>query len=62
MVSAAEQQIDLGAFYHEFIPPGRGSAEITAEVEDPEFRLSLVTPHFLGSVASYYYPPVIWKI
>lgn len=30
-----EQQIDLGTFYKEFIRPGRGSANVTAEVEDP---------------------------
>ena len=31
----AEQQIDLGTFYKEFIRPGRGNANVTAEVEDP---------------------------
>jgi hypothetical protein len=30
----AEQQIDLGTFYKEFIRPGRGSANVIAEVED----------------------------
>ena len=31
----AEQQIDLGTFYKEFIRPGRGNANVIAEVEDP---------------------------
>jgi hypothetical protein len=39
--SAAEQQIDLGTFYHEFIRPGRGNANITGEVEGPEARARL---------------------
>jgi hypothetical protein len=30
-----EQQIDLGTFYKEFIRPGRGNANVTAEVADP---------------------------
>ena len=30
-----EQQIDLGTFYKEFIGPGRGNANVTAEVADP---------------------------
>jgi hypothetical protein len=30
-----EQQIDLGTFYKEFIRPGRGSANVIAEVADP---------------------------
>jgi len=34
--SAAEQQIDLGTFYHEFIRSGRGNANITGEVEGAE--------------------------
>lgn len=36
MASAAEQQIDLGTFYHEFIRSGRGNANITGEVEGAE--------------------------
>jgi hypothetical protein len=31
----AEQQIDLGAFYNDFIRPGRGTANVTADVADP---------------------------
>jgi hypothetical protein len=31
----AEQQIDLGTFYKEFIRPGRGNANVTAEAADP---------------------------
>ena len=31
----AEQQIDLGTFYKEFIRPGRGNANVIAEVENP---------------------------
>jgi len=30
----AEQQIDLGTFYKEFIRPGRGNATVTAEIAD----------------------------
>ena len=30
----AEQQIDLGTFYKEFIRPGRGNATVNAEVAD----------------------------
>ena len=30
-----EQQIDLGTFYKEFIRPGRGNANVIAEVENP---------------------------
>jgi hypothetical protein len=41
MTSAAEQKIDLGTFYHEFIRPGRGSANITAEVEGPAAKARL---------------------
>jgi hypothetical protein len=29
-----EEQIDLGTFYKQFIRPGRGSASVTAEVEN----------------------------
>src|SRR5208337_1590364 len=39
--SAPEQQIDLGAFYHEFIRSGRGNADITAEIEGPEAKARL---------------------
>ena len=41
MTSAAEQKIDLGTFYHEFIRPGRGSTNITAEVEGPAAKTRL---------------------
>jgi len=34
----AEQQIDLGTFYKEFIRPGRGSANVVAEVENLEAK------------------------
>ena len=33
--SEAEQPIDLGTFYSEFIRPGRGNASITGEIEGP---------------------------
>ncbi|MGB8277713.1 MAG: hypothetical protein WCF20_07265 [Methylovirgula sp.] len=32
--AAGERQIDLGTFYNEFIRPGRGSANVIAEVEN----------------------------
>ena len=35
MTNEREQPIDLGIFYHEFIRPGRGNANIMAEVEGP---------------------------
>jgi hypothetical protein len=34
MGAAGERQIDFGAFYNEFIRPGRGSANVIAEVEN----------------------------
>jgi len=34
----AEQQIDLGTFYNEFIRPGRGIANVVAEVAGPAAR------------------------
>jgi hypothetical protein len=37
----AEQQIDFGTFYKEFIRPGRGNATVTAEVEDPAAKAHL---------------------
>jgi hypothetical protein len=46
--SAAEQQIDLGAFYHEFIRSGRGNADITAEIEGPEAGARLA--YLLGEI------------
>jgi hypothetical protein len=36
--SAAEQGIDIDAFYHEFILPGRGNANITGKVEGLQAR------------------------
>jgi hypothetical protein len=48
MVSAAEQQIDVGAFYHEFIRSGRGSADITAEIEGAEGKVRLA--YLLGAI------------
>ncbi len=41
MASEGEQPIDLGTFYHEFIRPGRGSANITGEVEGPAAKARL---------------------
>jgi hypothetical protein len=34
----AEREIDLGAFYREFIRPGRGNATITGEADSPQSR------------------------
>lgn len=34
--TSEDRDIDIGAFYHEFIRPGRGIASVTAEVEGPE--------------------------
>jgi hypothetical protein len=34
----AEHEIDLGAFYREFIRPGRGNATITGEADSPQAR------------------------
>jgi hypothetical protein len=48
MTSAAEEQIDLGVFYHEFIRCGRGSADITAEIEGPEGKARLA--RLLGAI------------
>jgi hypothetical protein len=41
MASAAEQPIDLGAFYHEFMRSGRGNASIMGEVENPAGKAHL---------------------
>ena len=38
---ATEQQLDLGAFYREFIRPGRGTATITADADGAEGRRRL---------------------
>jgi len=46
--SAAEQQIDVGTFYHEFIRSGRGTADITAESEGPEAKARLA--HLLEAI------------
>jgi len=35
----AEQQIDVGTFYKEYIRPGRGVANVVAEVESPSAKL-----------------------
>jgi hypothetical protein len=48
MASAAEEQIDLGAFYHEFIRSGRGRTDITAEIEGPEGKARLA--YLLGAI------------
>jgi len=39
--AAAEQQIDLGTFYNEFIRPGRGIASVVAEADSPAARQNL---------------------
>jgi len=36
-----EEEIDLGAFYKEFVRPGRGNANVTAEVEDSAAKARL---------------------
>ncbi len=36
--AGAEQQIDLGTFYNEFIQPGRGIANVAAKVANPSAR------------------------
>lgn len=47
-VTEGEQQIDLGTFYNEFIRPGRGSANVTAEVESPAAQGRLT--HLLNAI------------
>ena len=37
----AEQQIDLGTFYKEYIRPGCGVANVVAEVESPSAKLDV---------------------
>lgn len=46
--SEGEQQIDLGTFYHEFIRPGRGNANVMAEAADPAARARLTA--LLGTI------------
>ena len=41
MATAGEQRIDLGTFYKEFIRPGRGNANVIAEVTDPAAKARL---------------------
>jgi hypothetical protein len=36
-----EEEIDLGAFYEEFIAAGRGVVEITAEADGPSAKANL---------------------
>lgn len=36
-----EEQIDLGTFYSQFIRPGRGTANVTAEAETPAAKARL---------------------
>lgn len=43
-----EQAIDLGTFYSEFIRPGRGIANVIAEVEGPAARARLT--RLLGTI------------
>jgi len=58
--AATEQKIDLGTFYHQFIRPGRGTATVSAEVQDPEAERHLnelldailVKPRSAGSFAT----------
>jgi hypothetical protein len=38
---AGEQQIDVGTFYNEFIRPGRGIANVVAEVDSPSAKLTV---------------------
>ena len=39
--AGGEHRIDLGTLYHEFIRPGRGSANVVAEVEGPAAKRRL---------------------
>lgn len=39
----ADQQIDLGTFYNEFIRPGRGITSVVAEVDDAAARQDLTS-------------------
>ncbi|HVO91599.1 MAG TPA: hypothetical protein VMT22_02110 [Terriglobales bacterium] len=43
-----EQQIDIGSFYGEFIRSGRGTASVTAEVEDSAAEARMA--HLLDSI------------
>lgn len=38
LATEAEQQIDLGTFYNEFVRPGRGTTTVVAEVAGPAAR------------------------
>ena len=50
-----EQEIDLGAFYRELIRPGSGTANVTAEVEDPEAKARVT--HLLDLIERDYHGP-----
>jgi hypothetical protein len=44
----AEQQIDLGTFYNEFIRPGRGTANVVAQVDSSAARRNVT--HLLEAI------------
>lgn len=50
----AEQQIDLGTFYNEFVRPGRGIANVVAEVDSPSARLDIT--RLLASIERNQHP------
>jgi hypothetical protein len=40
--AGTERQIDLGAFYNEFIRPGRGIANVVAQIDSPSARQNVM--------------------
>jgi hypothetical protein len=38
-----DQQVDIGTFYNVFIRPGRGTANVTAEIDSPPARTNLAS-------------------
>ena len=54
-VVEGEEEIDLGTFYDEFIRPGRGSANVVAEVESPAAKTRMT--RLLNTIERNRHPP-----
>lgn len=55
MLIEGKQKIDLGAFYQEFIRPGRGNASVVAEVDGPEAEARMA--RLLGAIEADRHSP-----
>ena len=48
-----EQRIDIGTFFNTFIRPGRGTANVTAQVDSPSARMTVA--HLLDTIERNYH-------